>query len=60
MNTLKIVLQFSEITEQVDRDISEALHEDEEYLKLSPEGRIKVLEQLNGMLHHTLYEIEGE
>lgn len=48
------------ITDQVDRDISEALHEDEEYLKLTPEQRVKVLEQLNGLLHHTLYELKEE
>lgn len=49
------------ITEDVDREISEALNEDQEYLKLSPEERVKVIEQLNGMLHHTLYQIkEGD
>ncbi len=46
-----------DITQQVDDEISEALHEDEEYLKLTPEERIKVLQKLNSMLHHTLYEI---
>ena len=47
-------------TEQVDKDISEALHEDEEYLKLSPEERVLVLNRLNSMLHHTLYSVEDE
>ncbi len=48
------------ITTDVDRDISEALQDDQEYLKLSPEERIKVLERLNSMLHHTLYDIKDD
>ncbi len=46
------------ITQQVDMDISVALFEDPEFLKLNEEERIKVLSKLNGMLHHTLYDVE--
>ncbi len=44
------------ITEEVDKDISEALNDDAEYLKLTPAERVEVLNRLNGMLHHTLYD----
>ncbi len=46
------------ITQQVDMDISIALFKDEEFLKLNEEERCEVLEQLNGMLHHTLYKVD--
>lgn len=48
---------MNDITKQVDKDISEALNEDEQYLKLSPEERVEMLKKLNKLLHHTLYEI---
>lgn len=49
------------ITQQVDMDISIALFQDEEFLKLSEEERVVVLYRLNSMLHHTLYDItEGD
>jgi hypothetical protein len=41
---------------EVDVEISELLYEDQEYLKLNPEERIVVLNRLNSMLHHTLYD----
>ena len=45
------------VIEDVNKDISEALHEDQEYLKLSPKERVEMLERLNCLLEHTLYKI---
>ncbi len=48
---------MSDLFNSIDQEISEALHEDQEYLKLSPKERVEMLERLNCLLEHTLYKI---
>lgn len=48
------------ITEQIDREISQALCDDEFYKDLTKEEKELVLGRLNGMLHHTLYDEEND
>ncbi len=50
MDTLEIAL--------IDKEISEALNEDEQYIVLTEQEKQKVLDRLNDMLHHNIYRIE--
>ena len=48
------------ITQQIDQEISQALCDDEFYKDLTPEEKELVLGRLNGLLHHTLYQVDEE